>query len=528
MKLRSGLRTSLANKSIVNRQSRKKAEKRKTQKRPKENRIIIVLNRRQVRQLQQENQNRIQNLQNLNQLFVNVPPLPNDDLNELNEPIENQPNNIATTNRKMDYIKRVEELKLDGNLCENWRRFKRNYDIFSTAAGIDEKQDKIKINTLLNAVGPEAVEIFDTFELTEQERASYERVVAKFEEFCKPRKNTVYERYVFYQRTQHEGESFDVFLMEIKRLVRTCEFGATENEMLRDRIVMGVVDKKLQKRLLETATLTYDTAVEKARTNEATAQQSEGMNKHVAVNEVQPSTSAHTQSNERYNNNNNNKSKQGKFKGRRQQQQQQPQQQQQQRGNNNNNNNRSQQNNTQAKMINNCNRCGHTHKIRECLAYGKQCRSCSKLNHFSSMCKTRNVAAINANDDVSQDQSEFYVNVIEEEQNAVSYPWTEKIKINGKDVTFKIDTGAEIDVLPMNVVERLGHTEIKETGITLRAFGGHRLKPTGMCSLLSTFNGIKLKINHAVVDKNFMPILGLKSCIRFGIVRPGQVNRNSL
>lgn len=271
---------------IVKAESRVK--KRKNQKRSRQNKTIIVLNRRQVRRLQHENQNQIRNL---NQLLDDIPPLPDDDLNELNEPIENQQNNIVAIGRKMDYIKRVEELKLDGNLCENWRRFKRNYDIFSTAAGIDEKPDIIKINTLLNAVGPEAVEIFDTFELTDQERASYDRVVAKFQEFCKPRKNTVYERYVFYQRTQHEGESFDVFLMDIKRLVRTCEFGATENEMLRDRIVMGVADKKLQKRLLETATLTYDSAVEKARTNEATAQQSETMNKSVAVNEVQPSTS---------------------------------------------------------------------------------------------------------------------------------------------------------------------------------------------------------------------------------------------
>lgn len=334
---------------------------------------------------------------------------------------------------------------------------------------------------------------------------------------------------------QHEGESFDMFLMDIKRLVRSCEFGATENEMLRDRIVMGVCDKKLQKRLLETAALTYDTAVEKGRTNEATAQQSETMIKNVVINEVQPCSSttyAKSQSNERSSNNNNynSKSKYSKYKGRRQQQQQQqPQQQQpQQRSNNNSNNNNANQNNTQAKMINNCYRCGHTHKIKECPAYGKQCRSCSKLNHFMNMCKMRNVTIIDANDDVSQDQSEFYVTIIEKEPNVVSYPWTEKIKINGKDVTFKIDTGAEIDVLPMNVVKRLGPTEIKRTAITLRAFGGQQVKPTGMCSLLSSFNGIAVKLNHAVVDKNFMPILGLKSCIRFGIVKPkNNVNKQT-
>lgn len=58
----------------------------------------------------------------------------------------------------------------------------------------------------------------------------------------------MYERFVFYQRKQKEGESFDVFHVDIKRLVKNCEFGDKESEMLRDQIVMGVVDNKLQMR----------------------------------------------------------------------------------------------------------------------------------------------------------------------------------------------------------------------------------------------------------------------------------------
>lgn len=521
MKPQSVLRTTLATQKTVNRQSKKLNEKKRSVKRANEpiRNLVINLNRRQVEEWR-ENQNRSER----ERAFAELPPLPEHDSD-----LETENNDKIS--RKMDFIKRVEELKLDGNLCENWRRFKRNYAIFSSAAGVDDKDDKVKVNTFLNAVGPEAVEIFDTFEMTNQERLVYATVVAKFEEFCKPRKNTVYERFVFYQRVQRDGEPFDTFLMDIKRLVRTCEFGATENEMLRDRIVLGVADKKLQKRLLETSTLTYDIAVEKARANEATAQQSESMNKSVVINEVQPKY-AHTKpyTNERYANN---KNKHGKFKGRqqqqqqpqRQQQQQQKSQQQQRQQNNENNRQTSQQNNGQAKMINNCSRCGHSHKLNECPAYGKECRSCSKLNHYASMCRMRNVNMINANDE--GDQSEFYVNIVEEVNNDVSYPWTEKIKINGKDVTFKIDTGAEIDVLPVNVVERLGCVDVRNTAITLRAFGGHRLKPTGMCSLLSSYHGITIKSNIAVVDKNFMPILGLKSCIRFGIVNPKHINKNS-
>ena len=308
MKLRSGIKTSIINNKTVDRQTRKRKEKRQNQKQHTQFQRVIALTRAQIINLQQENQIRRQS-QHENQLN-NIPPLPDDNLSELSEEQINPPNNTAEIITKMDYIRKVEELKLDGNVCENWRRFKRNYDIFSAAAGIDEKTDKIKINTFLNAVGPEAVEVFDTFVLTREERGVYDRVVREFEEFCKPRKNTIHERYLFYQRTQHEGEAFDVFLMDIKRLVRSCEFGATENEMLRDRIVMGVSDKHLQKRLLETATLTYETAVEKARTNEATAQQSESMNKH-DINEVQHIKATTNTNANSYERNNNNKRKNG-------------------------------------------------------------------------------------------------------------------------------------------------------------------------------------------------------------------------
>lgn len=169
-----------------------------------------------------------------------------------------------------EHLRQVERLKLDGNISENWRRFKRNFEIYLNASGIIGKGESTKINTFLNAIGEEAVEIFDTFTLTEEQKGSYTAVVKAFEDFCTPKKNTVYERFMFYQRKQSDGEPFDIFLMDIKRLVRSCEFGANENEMLRDQIVMGVNDKRLQIRLLEANNLTYDNTVEKCRASEAT------------------------------------------------------------------------------------------------------------------------------------------------------------------------------------------------------------------------------------------------------------------
>lgn len=111
-----------------------------------------------------------------------------------------------------DHVKPVAELVLDGNMSENWRRFKRSYNIFAAAARVNTQTDEIKIATFLNAIGPDAIELFDSFTMTDAERQVYDTVVAAFETYCNPRKNVIYERYKFNQRNQRDGEKFDEFL----------------------------------------------------------------------------------------------------------------------------------------------------------------------------------------------------------------------------------------------------------------------------------------------------------------------------
>lgn len=74
--------------------------------------------------------------------------------------------------------------------------------------------------------------------------------------------------------------------MQVKKLVRRCEFGAMEENMLRDRIVLGVSNKQLQTKLLEASNLTCKLAIEKCRADEATKQQSNDMQTNQTVFEV--------------------------------------------------------------------------------------------------------------------------------------------------------------------------------------------------------------------------------------------------
>ena len=69
---------------------------------------------------------------------------------------------------------------------------------------------------------------------------------------------------------RRQGESVTSFVAELGRLAKYCNF-ASLNDLLRDRIVCGINDVSIQRRLLsETATkLTFDKALEIATSMEA-------------------------------------------------------------------------------------------------------------------------------------------------------------------------------------------------------------------------------------------------------------------
>lgn len=98
----------------------------------------------------------------------------------------------------MDYVKKVNNLILEGNCAENWKKFKQNYDIFEVAAEIDIKSEPIRIATFLNTIGPEALEVYNAFDLTADNRKKLVKIFEAFEQFCEGRVNETYERFNFF------------------------------------------------------------------------------------------------------------------------------------------------------------------------------------------------------------------------------------------------------------------------------------------------------------------------------------------
>ena len=81
------------------------------------------------------------------------------------------------------------------------------------------------------------------------------------------------------------------------------------------------------------------------------------------------------------------------------------------------------------------------------------CNNCGKWNHFASVCQSK---AINNIETARQDEesTEFYVGTIEGNINEDA-EWTMPILTSGINVTYKLDTGAQVNILPQKMYHTL-------------------------------------------------------------------------
>ena len=144
-------------------------------------------------------------------------------------------------------------LSFEGNLAENYRRFREHWDLFEKTELVERSQE-VKCSYFLLCIGEEGREIYKTLSFTaaetttdEEGTTTWTRTVAEikeaFKQYCEPRRNVTFERHKFNTRNQHEGEHIDQYVSALKTLAKTCEFKDLESGLIRDRIVCGIRDQ---------------------------------------------------------------------------------------------------------------------------------------------------------------------------------------------------------------------------------------------------------------------------------------------
>lgn len=118
--------------------------------------------------------------------------------------------------------------------------------------------------------------------------------------------------------------------------------------------------------------------------------------------------------------------------------------------------------------ITNCSGCGGSHASKRvnCPAFGKQCHSCKKLNHYKS-CSQLGRTITSEVDESTFDDETFYVDGIEvnSEVDCVHFEATGKdegfvtVDINSKPIEMTVDTGAKCNVMSLRTLKRVTRIE---------------------------------------------------------------------
>lgn len=97
--------------------------------------------------------------------------------------------------------------------------------------------------------------------------------------------------------------------------------------------------------------------------------------------------------------------------------------------------------------------------------------------------------------------------------------WYENIEIGNRMIKFKLDAGAQVNILLEKILNSLRNTKLEKTNVILEAYSGHKFKPLGRVKLHSKVKD-HVKMQEFIVVKNEkLPLLGLKSCIELGLVK---------
>ena len=205
--------------------------------------------------------------------------------------------------------------------------------------------------------------------------------------------------------------------MALHSLAENCDYGNMTDEMIRDRLVVGIRDTALSEKLQMDPTLTLATAEKTVRQREAVHEQQRSL-KEADSRQIDAV---------RYERNR--FAKKGNYERR----------------------------TTTAKTTSTqdggkCGRCGRERHSRDkCPAKDAKCLSCQKVGHYSAVCCTRNVSTLQSGD---TDDVAF---LDAGERNA----WYAAITIDDKEVTFKLDTGAEVTAVSQETWQTLNRPTLQ-------------------------------------------------------------------
>lgn len=333
-------------------------------------------------------------------------------------------------------------------------------------------KDEQKVSVLLTVLGSKVVKLLqDLLAPDEVDSKSYVQLVKTLTSHFKPKKLLIVERYKFNSRIQKEDETISDYVVAIKNMATTCNFGNFLQDALRDRLVSGLKEENIRLKLL-TEELDFVQTYERARMLEEATKSKDTFNQEQqSVSKIDYKFNKRLNEKQRETNDSNYKSFNSK----------------------------------QNLSRDSCYRCGSRfHMSSKCKYQNYKCNNCLKMGHLASVCRNRNkkssVKLVDENDSSSSDEIK---NINLYSIYHVSAPSAYKInlKINNQILNMDIDTGAFFAIMSEKMYkENFPNVKLSNSDdIKLTAYWFK--EPLPLCGK------IKVKVQYGNVFKNLEAII---------------------
>lgn len=394
------------------------------------------------------------------------------------------------------------------DVYEEWKRWKRAFELYTTAHKIDDAAQKKAY--LLHLGGMELQDVYYALEKEEdtkpdlnaegaEVKSVYEKCVEILENKFKVKKNTAYETYLFRTLRQTPDETVDLYVNRLRQQAKKCAFNNEDNQ-IRDQLLEKTCLENLRLRIFEAGDehFTLPKMIETGRSLEIGKVQKE--EKLVMVTQTIRS------SNPKY-----------------------------------------QAKKNSDRVCFNCGNAGHFAKDSICPAVDKTCLACGKKGHFRKMCRSRNsnkfVKQIEKDqldtDSKSNSKRGTCKNQSCESDDSFSFCVNDGercCKINllagGVELRVLIDSGANCNVIDEHTFKNMCQKGFAHSSVpfstTIGTYGSDR--KLGVTKKITTEIQIGNKRQEAdflVIDGRAISVLGYQTSLNLGVLKIG-LNINSL
>ncbi|UYV60281.1 K02A2.6-like [Cordylochernes scorpioides] len=367
-----------------------------------------------------------------------------------------------------------------------WPIWFKRFQRYRIASGLSEKSENEQVNALIYIMGNKAEEILTLFNLSEAQINDYKLVVSKFQDYFIEKRNVIYERAKFNRRSQGETESVEEFITNLYVLAENCSYGILKEEMIRNRLVVGVKNFNLSEKLQLESELTLEKAIQIVRQSESVKNQQKEIrqdteNRNVDVIDRKGGRNGtifqktRMKSTKTYNSNFP-KNPQGWSSNER---------------------------NVNVSDVD------ITKDIRK---NNVLLRMLFATSAERKVCHTKTVQ------EVSSSQNYAFTGIVGMQENAED-KWCEVIKVNDQPIKFKIDTGADVSVMPEGIyLQHFGYLKTEKADKNLFAVS-KKIEVNGMFQAFLESKRQKCEESIYIVKGVARPLLSCRASEILGLVR---------